>query len=186
MQCVLYAEQNVLIVIIFIWSLSAPTLHSFYCHHVSHHTPGWQHVLGSGLLLVLCCSRFHHLVCDSVGSLAHTNRICDRRMTRNYTVITMQVFDLFSDQESVMLLLCCAKMCTVWNVWWKVSHFSCFVSHLRSQHGTHGPEQRWNILISKTFSTNCLEILSEHVCGGRWWGRGSRITWRDRVLQFWH
>ena len=111
---------------------------------------------------------------------------CDRRMTRKYTVIIMQVFDLFSDQESVMLLLCCAKMCTVWNVWWKVSHFSCFVSHLRSQHGTHGPEQRWNILISKTFSTNCLEILSEHVCGGRWWGRGSRITWRDRVLQFWH
>ena len=57
-----------------------------------------------------------HSVCDSVGSLAHTNRFRDRRMTRNYTVIIMQVFDLFSDQESVMLLLCCAKMCTVWNV----------------------------------------------------------------------
>ena len=67
-------EQNVLIVIIFIWSLSAPTLLSFYCHHVSHHTPGDSTWLCCVLLLVLRCSRFHLSVCDSAGSLAHTNR----------------------------------------------------------------------------------------------------------------
>ena len=111
MQCVIIVhcmEQNVLIVIIFIWSLSAPTLHSFYCHHVSHHTPGWQHVLGSGLLLVLCCSRFHHLVCDSVGSLVHTNRFLwqthDEKIHSNNNAGAWFVF--WSRVGDVVVMLC--------------------------------------------------------------------------------
>ena len=101
-------EQNVLIVIIFIWSLSAPTLLSFYPDHVSHHTPGDSTWLCCVLLLVLRCSRFHLSVCDSAGSLAHTNRFLwlthDEKIHSNNNTVVWFVF--WSRVGVVVVMLC--------------------------------------------------------------------------------